>query len=292
MTAMRDGERAKGTGEMVAEKPRVNLLNTYIDNVTMADALERIETYIRSRRPHQVVTVNLDFLRLGNRDHAFRELINTSNLVIADGMPLVWGSRLQGCGLPERVAGVDLVRECARLSAEKGYRIFFLGAGPGVADHAADTLRRQYPGAQIVGTYAPESMHGEVGEIATARIRDAAPDILFVALGAPLQDQWIRSHLAQLGVPVCMGIGGAFDMISGQVSRAPMWMQRTGMEWFYRFSQEPGRLWKRYFVHDLPIFVRLLHWTLQVSGTEATVQPVAVSEPVDVLPEAGVTAGV
>jgi N-acetylglucosaminyldiphosphoundecaprenol N-acetyl-beta-D-mannosaminyltransferase len=241
----------------------------HVDCVSMTDAVSRIDSYVRSGMPHQVVTVNLDFLRLGLIDRSFRDLVNMAELVIADGMPLVWGARLQGTPLPERVAGVDLVRHCAALAAEKNHRVFLLGAAPGVADRAAAVLSAEYPGLNIVGTHAPGSLSPEDDSVSVAAIRAAAPDILLVAFGAPRQEQWIRKHMQTLRVPVCIGVGGSFDMLSGKVSRAPVWMQRAGMEWFYRFSQEPTRLWKRYFVHDLPVFLRLLTWTLSADSSRA-----------------------
>lgn len=237
---------------------RVNLLDTWIDKVDTAEACNRIQEFVRSGIPQQIVTVNLDFLRLAVRDRSFRDLINTSSLVVPDGMPLIWASRVLGDPLPERVAGVDLVRECARLADRHHYRIFLLGAAPGVADRAANVLRTHYPSLHVAGTHSPTSLDEEQDEMTLRRIRAAEPDMLFVAFGAPRQDHWIRKHMQALGVPVSMGVGGAFDMLSGRIDRAPEWMQQTGMEWLYRFGREPGRLWKRYFVHDLPIFMRLM----------------------------------
>jgi N-acetylglucosaminyldiphosphoundecaprenol N-acetyl-beta-D-mannosaminyltransferase len=186
-------------------------------------------------------------------------------------MPLVWASRLQGEPLPERVAGVDLVMECARLSAERGYRIFLLGAAPGVADVAAEAMERRYPEVQVVGTHSPPSLSENDNTVTLARVKEANPDILLVAFGAPRQEIWIHEHMQSLNVPVCIGVGGSFDMISGRVSRAPEWMRHTGFEWFYRFILEPKRLWKRYFVQDLPIMMRLISWS-----TAPTVRPLRI----------------
>jgi len=239
---------------------RVNLLDTWIDKIDCTGALARIEAFVRSRQPHQLVTVNVDFLRLASSDAAFRTLINSADLVVPDGMPLLWGARLLGDPLLERVTGVDLVTACARLSAEKGYRLFLLGAGEGIAAQAADALRARYPGAQIVGAYTPPMgpFTPEQDAEMVQRIQEAAPDMLFVAFGAPRQDQWIRTHMQELGVPVCMGVGGALDMLAGKLNRAPQWMQEQGLEWLYRLVQEPTRLWRRYFVQDLPVFVRMM----------------------------------
>jgi N-acetylglucosaminyldiphosphoundecaprenol N-acetyl-beta-D-mannosaminyltransferase len=156
------------------------------------------------------------------------------------------------------VAGVDLVAECARLAAQEGFRLFLLGGGAGVAERAAAVLQARYPNLILAGTYAPAGTSPAEDAETIERVRAAAPDILLVAFGAPRQDYWIRRHLQRLGVPVCIGVGGSFDMLSGRIRRAPGWMQRSGLEWLYRFRREPGRLWKRYFVHDLPVFLRLM----------------------------------
>lgn len=239
---------------------RINLLDTWIDKVDLEEAVARIDTFVRIGTPRQVVTANVDFLRLATENRGFRDLINTSDLVVPDGMPLLWGSRLLGDPLPERVTGVELVLACARLSALKGYTIFLLGAAPGIAAEAADALRERYPGARIVGTYAPPmGPFSEATEATMLRlIEETRPDMLFVAFGAPKQDQWIRTHLHELKAPVCMGVGATFDFLAGRVSRAPLWMQYRGLEWLYRVMQEPTRLWKRYFVDDLPVFLRMM----------------------------------
>lgn len=241
-------------------RSRVNLLDTWIDQVDIADTGVRLESFIRSGIPHQIVPANLDFLRLCVRDSSFREIVNTSDLVVPDGMPLVWASRRSGTPLPRRIAGVDLMLEASRLAAERGYRIFLLGGGVGVAAQTAEILRERFPGLNVTGTHAPSQlpMSPEDEDSVLEMIGERVPDMLFVAFGAPLQERWVRTHMEALRIPICAGVGGAFDMISGRVPRAPEWMQRSGLEWFYRLSLEPRRLWKRYFVHDLPVFMRLM----------------------------------
>jgi N-acetylglucosaminyldiphosphoundecaprenol N-acetyl-beta-D-mannosaminyltransferase len=176
-----------------------------------------------------------------------RILANCS-LVLADGMPLVWISRLFGFPLKERVSGVDLVPQLAELSSRKGYRIFLLGGRDGVAARATAKLQQMYPGCQIVGSYAPPLAdlarmdHGET----IARVREAKPDILLVAFGNPKQEKWIRMHAKSCDVPVSIGIGGSLDMLIGDVRRAPRWMQVSGLEWLGRCLQEPSRLLPRY----------------------------------------------
>lgn len=239
---------------------RVNLLETWIDQIDLEGAVAHIDSFVRDGQPHQVVTVNVDFLRLGNRDHSFRDLINSADLVVPDGMPLLWGARMMGEALPERVTGVDLIVESARLAATKRYSMFLLGATPGVAEEAAGVLRARFPGLRIVGTYAPPmgSFSAAENEKIVRLIQEMQPDMLFVAFGAPKQDRWIRANMQRLNVPVCMGVGGSFDLIAGRVKRAPVWMRDRGLEWLFRVAQEPTRLWKRYLIEDFPIFLRLL----------------------------------
>jgi N-acetylglucosaminyldiphosphoundecaprenol N-acetyl-beta-D-mannosaminyltransferase len=241
-------------------RPRVELGGILVDQVDLESAVARIDEFVRSGRPHQIVTVNLDFLSIADTNDTFRETLNDADLAVADGMPLVWLSRLKGTPLAERVAGVELVTESCRLAAEQGRSVFLLGAAEGVADAAAKRLQEMYPGLQIAGTYSPPI--GPLTLRATNRIvrmiQEAQPDFLFVALGAPRQDLWIRNNLAQLQVPVAMGVGCSFDVLAGSVRRAPLWMRRAGLEWAFRMVQEPQRLWRRYLLKDLPLLARLL----------------------------------
>lgn len=228
--------------------------------LTRAEALERIERYVQEGRPRQIVTANLDFARLFRRDPDFRAAIAAADLVVADGMPIVWLARLRGTPLPERISGIDLMDGCAALAARKGYGIFLLGAGPGIAPRAAAALQRRYPGLRVAGALTPPlgAFSPEIDAALVETVRAAAPEMLFVALGAPRQELWLRAHLAELGVPVCIGVGCAFDVLSGRRSRAPRWMQRSGLEWAFRLAQEPRRLWRRYLLGDLPLFARVL----------------------------------
>ena len=242
----------------MAERSRV--LGVAIDRVTRAEALAQLDRFVRAGLPRQIATVNLDFLRLAQRDAAFHAALSGADLVVADGMPVVWLSRLSGAALPERVTGIDLLDDCAALAAERGFGVFLLGAAAGVADEAAAELRRRYHRLRIAGTLTPPAWPFSVetdAELVRA-VRAARPDLLFVALGAPRQDLWIAAHLHELGVPVCVGVGGSFDLIAGRLRRAPGWMQRSGLEWLFRLGQEPGRLWRRYLLGDLPLLARAL----------------------------------
>jgi N-acetylglucosaminyldiphosphoundecaprenol N-acetyl-beta-D-mannosaminyltransferase len=240
-------------------RSRVELGGVLVDQINLSGALQQVREFVRSGNPHQIVTVNLDFLSIAADHPEFRATLNAADLAVADGMPLVWLSRIKGKTLAERVAGVDLVTASCEIAAEMDGGVFLLGAGPGVADAAGRKLETLFPGLRIAGTYSPpvgplrQRDNGRIVEM----IRAAAPDFLFVALGAPRQDLWIREHLDQLQVPVAMGVGCVFDILAGSVKRAPKWMQRSGLEWAFRLGQEPQRLWRRYLVEDLPMLARL-----------------------------------
>ncbi len=177
-------------------------------------------------------------------DAVFRRIINRAALAFADGSGLLKASHWLGqTPLPERVAGVDMVEALARLSAEKGYRLFFLGARPGVAEQAITALKSRYPQMNDVGAFAG-SPHARDEDAIVARIQAQKPDVIFVAYGAPKQDKWIARNMYRLPAKVLIGVGGAFDFISGTAQRAPVWVQQIGMEWFHRLLKQPWR-WRR-----------------------------------------------
>jgi N-acetylglucosaminyldiphosphoundecaprenol N-acetyl-beta-D-mannosaminyltransferase len=237
----------------------VAVMGLPLANVTASEAVERIEELILSGGTHQVATANLDFWLNSLHDVHLHRIIAGCSLVLPDGMPLVWISRLLGHPLKERVSGADMVPMLAELSARKGYGIYLLGGRTGVAERAKKQLEAMYPGVKIVGHHAPpladlERMdHGDTLE----RIRAAKPDILLVAFGNPKQEKWIRMHAKRLGVPVSIGIGGSMDMLVGDVHRAPGWMQRSGLEWLGRCAQEPMRLLPRYWRNFAALVTKL-----------------------------------
>ena len=247
-----------------AEISRVWIDDVAFDRVTMRGTVSRIVEMARSRdRARYVCTGNLDHLVLLSKDAEFRSAYDGADLVVADGAPIVWLSKLGATDdsgeLPERVAGSDLFWELAKASSETGIRLFFLGGVPGAAAKAAAIVEKRYPGAMICGTYCPpfETFATEEEQL---RIRDivraARPDVLLVAFGAPKQEKWIVANKDRLGVPVSIGVGGSFEMASGMLKRAPTWLQTAGLEWLYRFAQQPRRLFHRYFVDDLPYLLR------------------------------------
>ena len=246
---------------------RVDLGGVLIDRVDLDAANDRVRGFLRSGRTNQIVTVNLDFVAIARRNAQFRDTLNAADLAVADGMPLVWVSRMGEEPLAQRLTGVELVDECCRIAAQTGTSVFLLGAAPGVADQAADRLRERFPGLRIAGVYAPPfgPLTAEENERILAAIHAARPDFLFVALGAPQQDVWIQANRDRLDVPVCMGVGCVLDLLAGVVSRAPAWMQHAGLEWLFRLLQEPGRLWRRYIVDDLPVLAWLVRQGLDRS---------------------------
>jgi N-acetylglucosaminyldiphosphoundecaprenol N-acetyl-beta-D-mannosaminyltransferase len=212
---------------------------------TMAQALEHVEHLIRQGEPCFFATVNLHTAMLAHQDAELRKVLHDTAFNVADGAPLVWLSRLRKRALPERIAGADFIPALCELSARQGYRLFLLGGESGVADKAADNLRRRYPGVCIVGIEAPP-FHAIDDPALVDRIRSARPDLLFVAFGQPKGELWLRRHCETLGVPVCAQVGATIDFLAGRVPRAPHWVQRSGMEWAYRLYQEPRRLLLRY----------------------------------------------
>lgn len=208
-----------------------------------------------------LVTPNLDIARQCSERPDVARLVNTADLLVADGMPLVWASRLQGTRLPARVAGSNLVESISKAAAANRLKIFLLGGEEGVAERARAALRNRYPGLSVVGTYCPPfGFEKDPQEYARMRaeLEATAPDIVFVGLGFPKQEQLVQVLRPSLPNAWWMGIGMALSFSAGQQRRAPRWMQRTGLEWMHRLSQEPGRLAERYLVHGIPYGIRLL----------------------------------
>jgi len=226
----------------------VAVLGVPFQNVTMDETVALIEEQIREGGFHQVATANVDFLKNAMQDEDLRDILCSCEMIVPDGMPIVWISKLMRTPLKERVGGVDLVDRLAEVSARRGYGIYLLGASESHSQRAARVLKQKYPELRIVGRYSPEPQplekmdHEEI----LSRIEEARPDILLVAFGNPKQERWIAMHRDRLKVPVCIGVGGTLDMIGGTVPRAPQWMQRNGLEWLHRMLQEPRRLAARY----------------------------------------------
>lgn len=228
----------------------ITMMGCRIDNLSMEETLVRIEEFIRSGQPHQHVVVNVDKLVKASRDPDLRRIINECALVNADGMPVVWAARLLGKPLKERVAGIDLFEALMRRAGEKGWRVFLLGACEEVVAAVADTYRRRYPDLAIAGWRNGYWTVDEEAQVA-AQVRASSADLLFVAISSPKKEQFLGRWQAEMRIPFAMGVGGTFDVAIGRVRRAPRWMRRAGLEWFYRFLQEPRRMFRRYFIDDM-----------------------------------------
>ena len=243
------------------------ILGIPVDNLTMDEAISSIfsmvDDYAADGRARQVATVNVDFVvntlswRLKNIRHPeLLDILRRADLVTADGMPLVWISRLLGVPLKERVTGADLVPKLAEEAAKRGKSIFLLGGRGDVGQQAADTLKGRYPDLKIAGIYSPFvhvegeaiAVAGEEDEQILEEVNRSGADILLLAFGNPKQEVWFDRNRDKLKIPVSIGIGGTYEFIVGTVTRAPEWMQKTGLEWIYRITQDPKRLIKRYFV--------------------------------------------
>ena len=236
-----------------SRKTSVEILGVRINTYTKSQVFSIVESFIRSRKPHLIWTTNVDHLIKLTRDGKFRDIYEAANLVLADGMPLVWVSRLFGRSIPERVTGIDFLEQFAPIAAKKGYTYFFLGGNEAILNKAKAVLQNKHPNLRIF-SYSPsysKRWPKKENRAIVAAIKKARPDILFVGVGAPKQEKWIYRNWQKFHVPVAMGVGGAFEMVAGVKKRAPDWMQNAGLEWFYRFLQDPRHLWKRYFMEAL-----------------------------------------
>ena len=238
-------------------KSRIEMMGCFIDNLSMAETLQKIDGFIQSGKPHQHVAVNVDKLVKANKDPSLRKIINDCALINVDGMPVVWASRLLGKPLKERVAGIDLYTALIQRAAEKGWRVYLLGASEEVVRSVKAIHEKQSPGLKIAGFrngyWQPEEEAAVVSSIA-----DSRPDLLFVAISSPKKERFLGAYQAHMKIPFAMGVGGSFDVIAGKTKRAPLWMQQCGLEWFYRFLQEPAKMFKRYFVDDVMFFWLLI----------------------------------
>lgn len=249
------------------DRDLVVLLGIPFDNLDMDETVSRIEGFVLEGSPRYVATANVNFVVKAMQDDEFQEIVRLADIITADGMPLVWASRIMGHPLKERVTGSDLVPRLIALAARKGWGVFFLGGEPGVAEEAIARLKAVHPGLKA-GCYSPEfkPLHEMANAKILALVHDFAPQLLFVSLGAGKAEKWIRMHFKELGVPVCIGVGATVDFLAGRVKRAPEWMRSSGLEWLWRILQEPGRLFKRY-LYDFPSFAYALfsQWRMERS---------------------------
>lgn len=235
---------------------RVPLLNTYVNNLTMMGTIERIEEFIATKNSAFVVPINVDVVMKIEQDAELRRIVDAADLVLVDGQPLIWISKLNRQPIQEKVSGSDLIPKLCERAEEKGYSVFLLGGENHVAQEAGRRLKVQFPNLQLKGVYSPpmgfETDSEELTHI-DQMLSAAAPDILIVCLGCPKQEKWVGAHYHICGATVSICAGATVDFLAGHIKRAPKWMSDHGLEWLYRFFQEPKRLFKRYFVEDVKI---------------------------------------
>ena len=239
---------------------RINICGIKIDNVSLDEAVRAISAIVQSRKPSYIVTPNVDHIVKLQKDPEFRDIYSNAALVLPDGMPLLWAAKFLGTLLKEKISGSDLFPRLCEAAAEKGYKVFFLGGREGAAARSAEVLKAEYQKLNVAGTYCPpfgfEQNEAENDKI-VQMIKTASPDVLFVGLGAPKQEKWIYKYKDRYQAPLSIGIGASFEFMAGMVRRAPIWMQKSGLEWFWRLMMEPTRLWKRYLIDDM-LFFRLI----------------------------------
>lgn len=246
-----DPESSRGLRDLVL------ILGIPFDNVNMEQLVAMIDGFVASGQPHLLTTANVNFVAKVLHDPEFLQVVQMADVITADGMPILWAGRLLGCPLRERVTGSDLVPRMTKEAADKGYRILLLGGAPGVGDTAVANLQKQYPGLDVHAYSPPFDPLLEMNsEQIIQRVRQIDPDLLFVSFAAGKSEKWLAMNLQELGVPLCAGVGATIDFLAGRVSRAPVWMQRSGVEWIYRIYKEPRRMWRRY-AGDLIVFSRV-----------------------------------
>lgn len=237
-------------------KSRIELLGCYIDNLSMEETLEKIETIIKEKIPRQHVVLNAGKINRIQKDSNLKQIVNSCEIINADGMAVVWASRVLGRPLKGRVAGIDLMLRLIEEACKKKYRLYFLGAREEVLSAVVGKYLNLYPDLNIAGYrngyWAQEEELDIVKEINRTK-----PDILFVGISSPKKEEFLNKYLVDLDVPFSMGVGGSFDVLAGETSRAPRWLQSIGLEWLFRLIQEPRRLWKRYLIGNV-VFIWLV----------------------------------
>jgi N-acetylglucosaminyldiphosphoundecaprenol N-acetyl-beta-D-mannosaminyltransferase len=248
---------------------KVQLLNTQIDNLSMQETINSIDKMIQTKQKSYIVAVNVDVVMKIEKDPVLKQIVKESDLALADGKPLIWISRMQKQPIKEKISGSDLVPKLCHMAAEKGYTIFILGGKDGIAEKAKQRLEQQYPSIRIVGVYAPpigfEKDPSELEKI-NRMISQVSPNLLIVCFGCPKQEKFIYENIEYYNADVSICAGATVNFLAGNVKRAPKWMSDHGLEWFYRFLQEPRRLFKRYFIDDIKILGLLWKYRRKTSG--------------------------
>lgn len=236
---------------------KVRLMNIHYNNLTSEELLDHISERIIGKIPSYLTFINVDVLVKARTDICLRTIINQSDFSLIDGMPLVWTAHFFRKPIKEKISGSDFTPLLCEQAAKKGWQVFLLGGAEGIPEMAGAQLQRRYPGLIIAGTYSPpvgfEQDCEELKKIKDS-ITKVAPDILVVCFGCPKQEKFVYAHYKEYSVPILICAGATLDFLSGKIRRSPAWMSRMGLEWLYRFSKEPKRLFKRYFIDDMKIF--------------------------------------
>lgn len=236
---------------MMEQRPifpnRYPILNTYVNALSMEETIAYVEQIIASKKPTQHVVINASKINLMNEDSELKDIVNECPLINADGSSIVWAAKKLGVPLHERVTGCDLFQELIKVAANKGYKVYLFGAREEVVLEVKRIFEEKYPTLQITGYRNGYFTEADESEIVNDMASSGA-DMMFVAFSSPKKEYWVHKYLDQLNIPFVMGVGGSFDIVAGKTTRAPKWIQKIGMEWFYRFIQEPRRMWRRYII--------------------------------------------
>ncbi len=239
----------------------INLLNTLIHSLSTSELLSKITSWIeKDEKNKTIITANVDHLMKLQKDSEFRNVYQSTDLITADGAPLLWAGKFLGTPIEEKISGSDLLPKIFKLAHEKKWKLFFMGGREGAADLALKNLRDQFGDVDVMTDCPPFGFEKDdaINNALIEKVNNFQPNILLVGLGAPKQEKWIHNNKPQLQFNCAIGIGVSFEFEAGMVKRAPKWMQKIGMEWSWRIIQEPKRLWKRYIIDDMPFFWLLL----------------------------------
>ena len=230
---------------------RIKFMDTFVDNLTMGETVEYVDVFIREKRPLHLVGVNADKINEIQKDDHLKKIVNESAIINADGISVIWASRILGEPVKERVAGIDLMYELLDLSEKQGYSIYLLGAKQHIIEKTYENIRKMYPALSIAG-YRNGYFKKDEWQTIAEQIKASKADIVFIGISSPLKEYLVEYFQREAGITgVLMGVGGSFDVVSGEIARAPKWMRNMGLEWFFRYLQEPKRLGKRYFLGNV-----------------------------------------
>ena len=247
---------------------RFDVLGVNVNVIDLENTIRTMEKWIKNREQNYVCVTTVHLLMEAQKDADLMKTLNLAGLTTPDGMPLVWIGKLRGCSNLDRVYGPDVMLNFSALAAEKKYTSFFYGGAPGVTEMLSSKLKERFPGLGIVGTYSPpfRPLTPEEDEEVVNIINKVNPDVIWVGLGAPKQDKWMAEHVGRVNAPVMIGVGAAFDFLSGRKKQAPVWIQRSGFEWLFRLLSEPRRLWKRYLVTNTLFILSLIRNQTTILG--------------------------